>query len=973
MYINLRLSILGLLLPADKSGSFFFGGGKGGSLVADADIIRNGVNHRKKGIAVEEYSAAATAFDRHDVFDDVDHGGKFAAGSSGGEVFSDIDEIVGGDIVGGSTSNILSFGIDEGPATVNAAVRGGVTLRDIGIEMHSTAEADSIIDSDEIEKDKHGDAIKYYNNDGNKQKMSTEASGVKEPEAVSRALKRVKKSVCRPDNSRFRFISVNKRGVSKDKGDCDFVSKKKRRCRKKIRRVKVRNQCPITCGVPCIKPTAPPEGTFLYTGCSSNIFQIDISCDELSNNLDSCKYEERKVGYITEDSSEEGATPLAGGNFYVLYNDAIGRDDLDEEKVCIRAGIFGSSSTVQGETPFVVTLSTISNGCESAFEYFLQIDVLSDGNLKLSFSVDNGLSFYTDDIDCKTSYVAQRDNEQRLLLATESKDGQYHPELLDFVPCTSSSCAIATTDIIEARFPTGVFDKARARDSEYMSNLRRRCVDSTKSIPGEILGCKIYFILSEVLHLFALGPIKVGVDLLNAKEELGYPQGQGQDTYTNIFVPEAMAVMIDEKCFSYRTENLQFTQKSSYATTSELKSAYKNSKSMKIDVEGSYGPVSANAAFEIGQSQSGSTSSSKQYAYAEKKFFAGVGLLTNRCFSSSRSGFVPSMETIVTNGLVKKEFERAWRTVRSVDFGGSSPIDYYRDSDFRLIAEAGFLLPSTYRYGVEVNYSMKTSYEKTSSESTTVMSAAMKAGVDYSIPFSSSVKVNVEAEVQKVVDSKLKTSAERLTVSASSIGSNGAISTACLNDNSCEAKTKFSANLIGQDIALLQTPLFASSFISMDTFVNYYFEAKGEGSLFNERLGFPRGFERFVNEYYSYQKCRVTSLVDISLFGSRPWVGSGKYEPWPTPSFIKDYDISVTFRGDGTVVRDSLKLCDIGCTSSKRFLYTKADENKAFICEVPSCNADIRFGPTDAYNGRVFDVCEEKITQQRADRLFNFM
>jgi len=65
---------------------------------------------------------------------------------------------------------------------------------------------------------------------------------------VKRGLNPAKKSYCVDDVS-FKFKVINERGVTKDKGGCEFVAKKKkRRCKKKINGESVRERCPASCG-----------------------------------------------------------------------------------------------------------------------------------------------------------------------------------------------------------------------------------------------------------------------------------------------------------------------------------------------------------------------------------------------------------------------------------------------------------------------------------------------------------------------------------------------------------------------------------------------------------------------------------------------------------------------------------------------------------------------------------------------------
>jgi len=749
------------------------------------------------------------------------------------------------------------------------------------------------------------------------------------------------------DDPSFEYIKKKKNGDVKSLGGCKFVSrKKKNRCKRLIKGVRVRRSCARTCSR-CDAPPPPTlpksiEGTYFYRGCEGTIFEATITCGEFPTRSDLCRYEEFAIGSLSAELTE-GATLVENELYFVPIslpsNFMFDEDDFEQDRVCSRAGVF-STSMAKGKTSFSLPLPLASNGCKvaaKAFELFLKIDVAVEGNLDLSFSIDKGLTFYTDN-SCSASYVAEKVDERRRLDFFDLV-GDFVEQLREqnedaSAPCDSCAARFPLGSSIESAFNNELFDSSKVDDRDYMSRLNTRC--NTAIIRGDLtvgalFGCNLYFELSLSNHKFAMGPLKVGADLLNSNNPLGYRYNTDFQTYTQIFTPNALAIMINEGCFQFQPGSGQRKEEYRYSSSLEMSDTYEDSNSQSFSIEGGYAGVSISAAAERSRSTISETKRNVQYYHAKKSWVSDIGTVDNKCFSDSQYG-TTSMEVIVENNLVRPEYVRAWREVRGLQLlqypnDSLSILERYvfQNAAFKLVAEAGIFIPQVYMYGVEVNYRMSGSFVQTTVNNTKTISNSLSAGISYQIPESVSASFSLTNAVSHTVNTAMSSSEEEVTVNAEKRGVG--VSVGCLNDNTCGDDVENAAEIIRADVSRLGEPLSANSYLSMDSFVKNYFAAEGEIATFDD--GFPNGFKNALMYYYSYEKCLAVANRSCGCrFLSTCGTNRGSYVG--------------TFRGDGVFDGLSFQYCDGDCTASTRFKYIDADQREPDLCPTTPTR---RYGP----------------------------
>jgi len=159
-------------------------------------------------------------------------------------------------------------------------------------------------------------------------------------------------------------------------------------------------------------PSSPNiEGSYVYIGCSENVFQANIDCGSFGNgDEDLCLFQEFKVGKLSASTSA-GAVAVAS----IFYTPEIGEGQAtNPSESCVFSGSFRRSATVIGNTVLPIPLAT-SDGCENVKENFLYVakfGIMMDGKLNLSFSRDGGFEYYTDDVTCPDKYIGYKSSSK---------------------------------------------------------------------------------------------------------------------------------------------------------------------------------------------------------------------------------------------------------------------------------------------------------------------------------------------------------------------------------------------------------------------------------------------------------------------------------------------------------------------------------------------------------------------------------
>jgi len=303
---------------------------------------------------------------------------------------------------------------------------------------------------------------------------------------------------------------------------------------------------------------------------------------------------------------------------------------------------------------------------------------------------------------------------------------------------------------------------------------------------------------------------------------------------------------------------------------------------------------------------------------------------------------------IVANNLVQQEYEDAWSAVRGLGYlqGTSESLSIleryvFPNPSFQLVAEAGMYIPNAYQYGIEVNYHMSGSYVRTTSSEQRTISESLSAGVSGAYGLFTA-GASATATAQSSVNNAMASSNESVRVNSEKRG--GDVSLGCLNDSTntgtCADDVETAAQLVRAEVSRLGPPLGVDVYLSMDSFVFNYFEAKGESNIFGNR-GFPIGFENALTVYYSYEKC--SAVRRKACGGPR---GCAETCPVFEPgSFV------ATYTGDGKISDGILYYCTGVCTASTRFKYIEGDQDQPEICTTTPfrrwCPGDCRYSQGD--------------------------
>jgi len=205
------------------------------------------------------------------------------------------------------------------------------------------------------------------------------------------------------------------------------------------------------------------EGDYVYSGCNNNVFFVSIVCGLFGlNDPDLCLFEEFPVGKIS-DVEEDGAIPLDGNNdvFFVpnekfkivTESDSVPVADPNED--CVSSGTFRSSTVEKDGRILPIPLAT-SNGCKSVinnFEFVVKGQTSSDdsGNIKLDFSKNGGLSYYTDDVTCPQVY-----NASPITTKDDDRSDRRLNEHDRRLPSVTTIIPVLSTTIAPFQLPPGV-------------------------------------------------------------------------------------------------------------------------------------------------------------------------------------------------------------------------------------------------------------------------------------------------------------------------------------------------------------------------------------------------------------------------------------------------------------------------------------------------------------------------------------
>jgi len=204
------------------------------------------------------------------------------------------------------------------------------------------------------------------------------------------------------DDKNFVYIYENKNGEEVVKEDgCEFVAKKpESRCSKTVNGDEVFDKCAKTCK----DHKFSLEGTRMYLGCSSELFEMTIACGIFGDDdPDLCLITTVQAGAVVMGEDGENV---------IETRPAYGQDieDIDDTVTCVASGVF-SMDRIVGNVMEPIPMAT-SAGCsiqnvEHDYQYVMKglIDRKKD-SIKLHFSSDYGFTYYTDEVDTPKVYTA---------------------------------------------------------------------------------------------------------------------------------------------------------------------------------------------------------------------------------------------------------------------------------------------------------------------------------------------------------------------------------------------------------------------------------------------------------------------------------------------------------------------------------------------------------------------------------------
>lgn len=202
------------------------------------------------------------------------------------------------------------------------------------------------------------------------------------------------------DDKDFMYIYENKKGEEVVKEDgCEFVAKKpESRCSKTVNGDKVFDKCAKTCK----NHKFSLEGTRMYLGCSTELYEMSIGCGMFGDDdPDLCMV--RSVRVATVVMGEEGENVVEPDEAYGLDI-----EDIDGTVTCVASGVF-SMDRIVGDViqPIPMVSSEACSNVENDYQYVMKglIDRKND-SIKVSFSADYGFTYYTDEIDTPKVYEA---------------------------------------------------------------------------------------------------------------------------------------------------------------------------------------------------------------------------------------------------------------------------------------------------------------------------------------------------------------------------------------------------------------------------------------------------------------------------------------------------------------------------------------------------------------------------------------
>jgi len=446
-------------------------------------------------------------------------------------------------------------------------------------------------------------------------------------------------------------------------------------------------------------------------------------------------------------------------------------------------------------------------------------------------------------------------------------------------------------ETVTVKFPPGVFDIKKANDVPYMMQLSDRCYTALakdSSDPRHVLACKTYFDSASRGPRMALGTLELGTDILTMLKKGEYKK---TDIH-KIFVPEALAVMIDKHCFQFTFDaNDGESRKYQYDSSSSYASSITEDGSIDIKASAGYGPITLNAGYSNEKSTFTGHKENYSFTFGTKSVRKSLGVLENLCLTEEYFFIIKD------NGLIEQHVIDNWNDITKE----RNPNTNYINGAEKETVDGGFLMPQSYSYDLYAKYDIRMSSMGTSQVDRNNNKEAISAGFDLSFG-AGSAGGSVEVEVEKAVKEKSSSSKKTVTVHVSIIGSNIATKDCFKNTHeSCESIFNREIVLLRNDInQWVGGPVNHKTFVSIKDLSKWY-NAPSPRRDGVDGQGIPYDFnaraEKYISgcdQYYS-GSCTDPNDYDLDstesssvccppykMLGTRPPTISPTHPP-PTP------------------------------------------------------------------------------------------
>ena len=374
---------------------------------------------------------------------------------------------------------------------------------------------------------------------------------------------------------------------------------------------------------------------------------------------------------------------------------------------------------------------------------------------------------------------------------------------------------------------------------------------------SDLLGCKFLFDARNDITPFALGPLKLSTNVLNAIGITGYPRNKYTPIYEDFFIPELISnscIEFDGSIGSIKSSIISYSNSESYSKQ------VAKSNSISVDVSGSGGgggfAVAASAGYAESTKRQTADSGFTRSAYGIRKTIKEIAKISINCLNKE------SIVDLELKDLIKPEVAEDWKFIRAFN---QTKKELVTTPQFQRVATGGFIQPTTYLYSATVRLSTDTLYTENESSDSSAVSKELTASLSasYSGIFAEG-KITASTAVSNAVsdglmDSGIESRSETVRIATGTPN----ITSDCIlaNQASCEeVVTQEVATVFGNINNFVTVPSEQIGSVSLNEIVKGYFnDSIGLGKPFFELVGETFGIitsgNVFLNFYFDNIGC----------------------------------------------------------------------------------------------------------------------